>query len=161
MNARTAFSILRATAGDAAGILECLRSAFEPYRRDYTDAAFDDTVLTGETIQRRLAEMVVFVANSSDGEIVGTIACSTLGGGEGHIRGMAVRPSWHGWGVGQKLLESAESELRERNCSRISLDTTKPLQRAIRFYERNGYRASGVVVDFFGMVLIEYVKALE
>ena len=35
-----------------------------------------------------------------------------------------------------------------------------PLQRAIRFYERNGYRPSGRVADFFGMPLFEYVKPL-
>ena len=29
-----------------------------------------------------------------------------------------------------------------------------------RFYERNGYRASGKVGDHFGMPLYEYVKAI-
>ena len=31
---------------------------------------------------------------------------------------------------------------------------------AIRFYERNGYVASGRVGDFFGMPLYEYLKPL-
>jgi len=39
-------------------------------------------------------------------------------------------------------------------------DTTEPLRPAVRFYERNGYRASGRVTDF-GMPLFEYVKRLE
>ncbi len=158
MNWAARISNRAATADDADGILDCLRSAFEAFRGEYTEAAFEDTVLTGETIRRRMAEMVVIVASSSEGEVVGTIACRALEGGEGHIRGMAVRPGWQGRGVAQKLLETAESELRQRKCTRISLDTTKPLRRAIRLYERNGYRASGVVVNFFGMALVEYVK---
>jgi ribosomal protein S18 acetylase RimI-like enzyme len=42
----------------------------------------------------------------------------------------------------------------------VTLDTTRPLQRAIRFYERHGYRQTGRVSDFYGMELIEYAKEL-
>jgi GNAT superfamily N-acetyltransferase len=158
MNAGRQISIRRATVGDAAGIIDCLRSAFEPYHADYTDAAFEDTVLTIDTVHQRLAAMVVFVASTGAGEVLGTIACQVLDGGEGHLRGMAVRPGWQGTGVARQLLEAAESELRDRNCSRISLDTTVSLRRAARFYERNGFRPSGIVGDFFGMPLIQFIK---
>jgi hypothetical protein len=40
------------------------------------------------------------------------------------------------------------------------LDTTEPLQRAMGFYEKHGYRRSGKVSDFFGMPLVEYQKVL-
>ena len=43
---------------------------------------------------------------------------------------------------------------------RQCLDTTEPLQRAVRFYLRHGFRASGRVTDFFGMPLFEYLKIL-
>ena len=56
------------------------------------------------------------------------------------------------------MLQAAESELRARGCRRVTLDTTQPLERAMRFYEKNGYRRSGNVGDFFGMPLFEYVK---
>lgn len=160
LEATTAVSIRRAGAGDAGGVLDCLRLAFELYRESYTPEAFQDTVLSAATIQRRLAEMSLFVAVSGGGEIVGTVGCNTIGNDEGHIRGMAVRPDHAGTGVAQRLLEAVESELRRRGCSRISLDTTEPLERAMRFYERNGFRPSGVVRDFFGMPLLEYVKTL-
>ena len=154
------FSIRKASGGDAGAILECLRDAFETYRDSYTRDAFLDTVLTPETLRDRLATMCVFVATSQVGEIVGTVACSVVSPEEGHVRGMAVRPAWHGAGLASELLASVESELRERKCSRISLDTTAPLKRAARFYERHGYRRSGKVADFFGMELVEYVKEL-
>lgn len=43
---------------------------------------------------------------------------------------------------------------------RLTLDTTRPLERAIAFYERRGYRPTGIVGDFYGMELIEYEKML-
>jgi hypothetical protein len=35
------------------------------------------------------------------------------------------------------------------------------LKRAIRFYERNGFRRTGEVSQFYGMELIAYRKALS
>ena len=151
------FDLRTAVDTDADGILECLRAAFEVYRTRYTEGAYEDTVLTPETVRRRLGEMRIFVA-IGDGEVAGTIACQVVGGAEGHLRGMAVLPKWHGAGIAQRLLERAEEYLREQGCTRITLDTTEPLERAMGFYERNGYRRSGRVQDFFGMRLIEYEK---
>ena len=74
--------------------------------------------------------------------------------------GMAVAPGWQGSGVAAALLEAAEDQLRQAGCTRVTLDTTEPLQRAIRFYTRHGYAATGHVTDFFGMRLYEYAKPL-
>jgi GNAT superfamily N-acetyltransferase len=158
MNSAPQFCVRRASSDDAGGIIECLHTAFEPYRADYTDLAFEDTVLTTDTIHQRLAAMAVFVATTGAGEIVGTIACKVVNDDEGHIRGMAVLPGWQGCGVARQLLEAAESELRDRNCLHVSLGTTAPLRRAVQFYERNGFQPSGVVVDFFGMPLFQLIK---
>jgi putative acetyltransferase len=98
------------------------------------------------------------VAVTPDGEVVGTIASQRASDAEGHLRGMAVLPAWHGAGVADALLNAADHSLRARGCARISLDTTAPLARAVRFYERHGFRASGRVGDFFGMPLFEYIK---
>jgi GNAT superfamily N-acetyltransferase len=65
---------------------------------------------------------------------------------------------WQGRGAAQRLLEAAEAGLRSAGCSSITLDTTLPLVRAMRFYERNGYARSGRVTDFHGMPLVEYAK---
>jgi GNAT superfamily N-acetyltransferase len=153
------FTIRRATSEDAGGILRCLHEAFEPYRALYSPEGFRDTTLDRETVHRRLREMRVLVAVTEAGEFVGTIGGSA-NGVEGHIRGMSVRPPWVGTGVAQALLDAIEAELRSLGCSRVTLDTTEPLKRAMRFYERNGYRRTGHVGDFFGMPLIEYAKAL-
>ena len=153
-------SIREAKSVDTSGVLACLSAAFEVYRDSYTPDAFADTILTTETMQRRFQEMTVFVATNNSGEIVGTIACSVVNAEEGHIRGMAVLPASQGSSIAARLLTRAEAHFRERNCRRISLDTTAPLKRAIRFYERSGFSASGKVQDFFGRPLYEYVKAI-
>lgn len=154
------FKVRQATSADAPAILSCLAAAFEPYRNNYTPEAFTDTVLTPGTVHQRLASMSIFVAEG-DEQIVGTIACGALDHAEGHLRGMAVLPGWQGRGVSEALLHSAEAELASRNCSRITLDTTEPLQRAMKFYEKHGYQRSGKISDFFGMPLHEYVKQLS
>jgi ribosomal protein S18 acetylase RimI-like enzyme len=154
------FSIRRATSNDAAGILACLASAFEPYRRSYTSGAYSDTVLDSQTLNDRLRSMSVFVAVTESGEIAGTIACQRVSDDEGHLRGMAVLPHWQGHRIADQLLRAAEAELQDK-CARITLDTTEPLQRAMKFYEKHGYRRSGRVTDFFGMTLFEYIKILQ
>ncbi len=154
-------TIRRATIEDADGILECLRAAFAPYEPNYSKKAFEDTVLTHESYRRRLDEMAVFVAVAESGHVVGTIAWKVIDHAEGHLRGMAVRPEWQARGIADQLLVYAEGELIKQRCLRVTLDTTEPLQRAIRFYERHGFRRSAEVKDFFGMPLIEYVKELR
>jgi GNAT superfamily N-acetyltransferase len=150
--------IRKATSADSSGILACLSAAFEVYRGSYTPAAFADTILTAETLQGRSQEMTVFVATDESGEIVGTIACGVVGPAKGHIRGMAILPRAQGTGVAAQLLTHAEAHFRKHDCKRISLDTTAPLKRAIRFYKTSGFFPSGKVQDFFGMPLYEYAK---
>jgi GNAT superfamily N-acetyltransferase len=143
---------------DAEGILSCLAVAFAPYRGEYTPEAFEDTVLAPHSVRRRLSEMCVFVAECL-GQVVGTIGCQVRGA-EGHLRGMAVLPEWQATGLASALLERAEAELHQNGCTCVTLDTTAPLKRAIRFYERHGFSATGRVSDFFGMDVYEYVKTL-
>jgi len=153
------FQIQRAVENDGPAILACLAAAFAPYCNQYTPDAFADTVLDSATVQRRICDMCVFIVVSDDDTIIGTIGCKA-NGGEGHLRGMAVLPQWQGTSVASSLLEAAEAELRCAGCKFVTLDTTRPLERAIHFYQRHGFGASGRVSDFFGMELFEYTKRL-
>ena len=150
--------IRRAQVTDAEAIAGCLSAAFAQHRDEYTAGAYADTVLNLDGVRRRLREMCLFVA-LSDEEIVGTIGCM-VNGAEGHLRGMAVLPDWQGTGAALPLLRAAEAELKKNGCGCVTLDTTAPLMRAVRFYAKNGYSASGRVADFFGMPLYEYRKLL-
>ena len=153
--------IREASQRDATAVMACLAAAFEIYREDYTPDGFKDTVLTPESAEQRIREMTVLVAENDAGEVIGTAAYQVLGSGEGHLRGMAVDPRFQGRGVAEQLLSVAEARLRDCGCSRVSLETTVPLKRAVRFYCRNGYEPTGAVGDFFGMELFEYAKSLD
>jgi GNAT superfamily N-acetyltransferase len=143
---------------DKSGVLNCLATAFEPYRGDYTAQAFADTVIDATGYLERLRKMHVLVADSAS-QIVGTVA-GEYTGPQGHLRGMAVLPGWKGTGLAPRLLLAIEDWLRTQGCTRVTLDTTQPLKAAISFYEKSGYRYSGHTTDFFGMPLLEYVKHL-
>src|SRR5581483_3343755 len=152
--------IRAATLDDCSGILECLALAFAPYRDVYTPEAFLDTVLTPHNLRQRMAQMTIFVATDASGQVLGTIACKVIGDGRGHLRGMAVRPECQGLGLSTRLLQKALDELHQRGCNTITLNTTEPLQRAARFYEKNGFRRTGKIGSFFGMPLIEHSKSI-
>jgi GNAT superfamily N-acetyltransferase len=154
-------TIREASLPDAAAIMACLGAAFEVYRERYTPEGFGDTVLTPRSAEQRLHHMTVLVAENDAAEVIGTLAFEVMRSGDGHLRGMAVLPRYQGRGVGGMLLATAESRLRELGCVRVTLDTTRALQRAMRFYGGRGYEHSGVVTDFFGMELLEYAKSLE
>jgi ribosomal protein S18 acetylase RimI-like enzyme len=140
--------------------LRCLRLAFEPFREHYNVAAYEDTVLTPESVAHRFTSMQIYVAVTDTNMVIGTIACSVTNINEGHLRGMAVIPEWQGSEVATNLLKTAEAALVARGCSIISLDTTVPLERAIHFYEKNGFQPTGHVTNFFGMPLYEYAKTI-
>lgn len=152
-------AVRRAQVEDAESIGACLESAFEPFRSQYTRDAFKDTVLSPEAIRERMLHMTIYAATVPGGEIVGTVAAAAKGK-DGHLRGMAVRPAWQRHSIAGYLLRAAEHDLLAARCLRVTLDTTFPLQQAIRFYQRNGFVPSGRITDFFGMPLYEYVKPL-
>ena len=135
-------SIRQAERKDAHQISACLQAAFEAFRSAYTPGAFEDTVPMPAAVAARFDTMQIFVASAGGDEVEGTISCSA-NGGEGHLRGMAVRPAWQGQAIASQLLATAEAALRARGCTRVTLDTTAALPRAIRFYEKHGYARSG------------------
>ena len=153
------FQIRQAVLQDSDQILACLRAAFAPYENLYTPAAFADTVLDALTISPRMQRMHMLVATVGD-QVIGTVSGSLCDDDEGHLRGMAVLPEYQSSGVAKDLLGAIEHWLKENGCNRVTLDTTLPLQRAMKFYERNGYGRSGRAADFFGMTLVEYAKDL-
>jgi GNAT superfamily N-acetyltransferase len=154
------YMIRQATPEQLSGVVVCLAAAFEPYRSLYTPGAFTDTVPDVGAMSERIKTMTILCASDNAGQIVGTIACGVSSPGEGHLRGMAVLPEFQGRGLAGVLLSAAENNLRQRGCVHVTLDTTRPLLRAVSFYTRRGYAHTGIVTDFFGMALYEYDKQL-
>jgi N-acetylglutamate synthase-like GNAT family acetyltransferase len=131
-NTGLAYHVRRAHVDEAEKIAICLELAFEPFRSQYTSDAYQGTVLTPDAIRGRMAQMRVYVAVSCDGTVIGTLAAAAEEG-QGHLRGIAVRLEWQGHGVAEQLLAQAECDLLAAGCTHVTLDTTDPLRRAVRF----------------------------
>jgi GNAT superfamily N-acetyltransferase len=95
---------------------------------------------------------------------VGLVPAFTRDERQGRIPGLAhlwqlfvVRP-WWGSGVAAELLGAAVSEARNRGFERIRLFTPRDHARARRFYEREGWSATGLELhgDLLGLPIVEY-----
>ncbi len=85
-----------------------------------------------------LEHMLVF----DDGIVKGVINCKPVGD-EVEICEFYVEPFFKGQGIGRKLLEHVIAEAKEGGKSRIFLWVLEENGAARRFYEANGFRASG------------------
>lgn len=59
--------------------------------------------------------------------------------------GIGVHESCRSQGVGQALLDALLEELRRIGIERVTLQVFSDNERAVRFYERNGFVASGIL----------------
>jgi ribosomal protein S18 acetylase RimI-like enzyme len=59
-------------------------------------------------------------------------------------------PAWQGSGAARSLLDAVEAEVRARGSSALWLLVYPPATRAVRFYERQGFRIVGTAPFQFG-----------
>jgi GNAT superfamily N-acetyltransferase len=144
---------------DAALIASMLRESFIEYRDSYTPEAFAATTPASEEVRGRMREGPVWVALLG-GSVVGTAAAVDRGE-DLYVRGMGVLPAGRGRGVGELLLRQIEDYASQRGYGRLVLSTTPFLHRAIRLYERFGFRRSEEGShDLLGTPLFTMVKNL-
>jgi putative acetyltransferase len=151
--------IRKAKPGDAAAIEWLLRESFREYEQDYTPEAFDITTPAKQEIEDRIKHWTVWVALRANA-IVGTVSAQPDGQAL-HIRSMAVHPHMRGQGIGKLLLTRVEHFARTNRCTRLILDTTPFLKRAIRLYEGFGFGFTGTERKWFGTPLSAMAKPLN
>lgn len=130
--------IRRAGAADAVAVAEVLARAFAGYAPRYTPEALAATTPPPAVLRARMAEGPVWMAEHG-GAAVGTVGAVRAGRGV-YVRSMAVVPEAVGQGIGRKLLAAAEAFAAAEGAGRLFLSTTPFLDRAIRLYERAGFR---------------------
>ncbi len=120
---------------NAPEIHNVLLEAFEPFRHLYTEGSFNATVVSTEDLVKRIDgnEYDVLIA-ICDNEIAGTASVKLEGEKNLYLASMAVKPAYHGKGIGKKILEEAEKIARQKNCESISLETYRYLSAAIKLY---------------------------
>ena len=102
-----------------------------------------------------------------DGRIVGTASFGALRWEKfsdwGEIVSVYLLPEYMGRGVGSAFMERCTAELRALGCSRILLWVLEENVRARRFYEKQGFTATGEYMDdnIGGRDLREIMYVLE
>ena len=130
--------IRRATTEDADEIARILRESFAEYESFYTPQAYGATTPAGEAVRERLTEGPIWIAGE-DAIALGTISARSTPQGI-YVRGMAIVPAARAGGIAESLLRAVEEFALANGARRLYLSTTPFLTRAIRFYEREGFR---------------------
>jgi len=145
----------------AAIMHDILLNAFRPFRKYYTNKAFERTVVSESIMKSRIMsnKFSVYAAYLS-GNLVGTVTTTKTSNGDLYIMSMAVLQQYSGKGIGKALIKTAEAEAKEKNCGHIILETYKPLLQAVKLYENNGFRKTGKTKDYSGIEIFEMSKPL-
>jgi ribosomal protein S18 acetylase RimI-like enzyme len=125
--------VREASASDLVKALELFRHVFRPAQ----------LVSYGEAIS--LDEAAAFVAETDEG-IAGALAWRTFDGAL-HILALATDPMHQRAGVGGHLVAEAELLARRQNWPRVIVTITNDNLPALYFYQRRGYRLSGILRD--------------
>jgi ribosomal protein S18 acetylase RimI-like enzyme len=132
--------------GDRAGVRAAARAAWHATYRAIPTADIDATVDAwyGDAALAAAFEEPFLVAD--DERVVGFVHASPAGGTATLAR-LYVRPERWREGVGSRLLDAAESRLRDRSVWLVRLLVLASNDRARRFYEAQGYAAVDRTTD--------------
>ena len=130
-----------ATAADAPRLISLVNSAFSI-----------ETFLEGtRTNDERLAAMIekgeLLVAENGSGELLACVY-TEVRGSRGYLGQLAVDPAHQGKGLGRRMLEVAEDQLRAAGCEAVDIVVLSMRPDLLPIYRRFGYVETGVVEDF-------------
>ena len=153
---QTAFEIVRAQAQDAAELLDYLKTI---------GGETDNLSFGPEGVPLGLEEEQAYLsmqAQSRDhmqlfakvnGEIIGTASLNRKGGRARHRGefGISLKRAWWGCGASSALTEAILAFARENGFAQLDLEVRSDNTRAIRLYERYGFRKLCTFPAFFRM----------
>ena len=121
--------------------------------RDHVDALINDDYASVTGARRALVQTTrdapgrpffapaAIVARESDSRTMAGICLGSLvSDAVGHVAQLCVAPSSRGRGLGSELLSKAIRAFSEAGCDAVSLTVTASNSRAVRLYERHGFR---------------------
>lgn len=148
------FTIERATAADAAALLEYLKIIGG--ETDNLSFGAEGVPLDAETESAYLARQedsqdnAQFIAKA-DGQIVGTASLNRKTGRMRHrgVFGISVRLAYWGQGIASALTKRILTFAKENGFEQLNLEVRRDNVRAIRFYEKYGFRKLCTFPAFF------------
>jgi len=150
----------RAKINEEYDIYDILIEAFEPYKKDFTLKGYKAAILNPDEFKKRIIENIfmVFVITLNK-RIIGTV--SILHKTDSfYIRSMAVHPDYQNKGIGFFILENISNFAKKEKIKKLSLESFKPLFKAVRFYEKYGFKKTGIIKDLCGNEIFEMIKEL-
>jgi putative acetyltransferase len=124
-------------ASDVPSVVTLVRETLAEFGLEFgAGSATDDALLRlPESYESSGGAFWVAVAD----DLAGTCGVAPVEPGVFELRKMYLSPAARGGGVGQRLLDECVSWTRSHGGRRLVLDTVEAMDRAIRFYERNGF----------------------
>jgi len=123
----------------------------ETSRQGWTTEAdlLDGLRTTAQEVQQLIeSDASVILLCKMDGEIVGSV-CVEKSVDAVHVGMFVVNPALQGAGIGKQLLTYAESYAKQRwNADRFLMHVITLRHELIAFYERRGYRRTGIFKTF-------------
>ena len=119
---------------------------------------WDDKYPTLSVFRQDITDRSLFVMNSQDNTIIGTVVLNDYQDPEYRevawaycgerivtLHRLCVHPDIQGHGVAGRLLEFAENKAYHDGCEAIRLDVYSQNITAVSLYEKGGYRKAGIV----------------
>jgi GNAT superfamily N-acetyltransferase len=171
VTAPSAFSFREADADDARAIAAAAVEAFQDYR-SFAPEGWEPPLLEPEVERLRpllagddlwcvLAERDGRLAAHSAFQAARSSIAPSEDGQLAHLRALFVDRAWWGCGLARTLHSMALEEAARREFTAIRLFTPAGQARARRFYEREGWVATGEPFVYpLGLPLVEYRRGL-
>jgi len=146
-------SFYKANESDAEQMTVLINSAYrgEVSRKGWTTEAdlLEGRRTTIEEVLGLIAdEQSMFVLGNVDGKLQASVLLQNTEDGV-HIGMLAVNPLLQGCGIGKALLQAAEREAQHRwSAKRFVMVVISCRHELIAFYERRGYRRTGISKEF-------------
>jgi GNAT superfamily N-acetyltransferase len=126
--------ILPVERGDVASVVALVTDVLAEFGLPFGNST-DDALLQ---LPESYAAGAFWVARGGD-TLLGTCGVYPVGPTTFELRKMYLRSGSRGLGLGKRLLDVAVSWARERGGTKLVLDTTEQMARAIAFYEAHGF----------------------
>ena len=91
----------------------------------------------------------LFVLCGDDGIVMGMTLAIPNPGGDVELKSVAVAPSLHGRGIGQRMMKLVLAELRAAGVRRVTVGTSSSGIGQLAFYQKTGFRPFKIERDFF------------
>ena len=111
------------------------------------EESFDDPYSKELFIRLLLSGTIFLVAENN--EVKGYIIGEAIGT-RGHVISIAVKRKFRRQGVGRQLMEKLEEILLRVGVKKVRLEVAIENKTAVNFYRKLGYRAVGVLKDYYG-----------